>query len=515
MMKNRQIEYSITLIAVILVLALFAGCESPADTPDMKSYMVIFFANAQEGTVTGLPDEISALRGAAITAPDDPVRTDGYGFAGWFTEPSGGAEITFPFTLEEDTAIYAQWTAWPVVTFSGRGAPIVVPVAAGAPVTRPADPLPEKLTAEEMKTRAGGQAGLYSLSAVFLGWFDADGAVWDFATSVTDDITLTAKWADHRQPLQGNDAAFIAAVLSHVNDTNEAFLLLLDRSITNFSGVNQPWNRNLYNADLTILAAGEGEVSLELSASGGYLFVLFDAHLCIGNHITLKGISGNYRPLVYLDSSEAESIDDVKTKFVMLPGSKLTGNQNGWETWGHAAAIDVMQGIVIMNGAEISGNDFVPRVDENVSLGWQSAGIATNTAEDRFFKVVIEGNSIIKNNILGNDITGKSDHAIRTGRNKGRGALTISGSAEVGICEVINDSGGWRGITSVELAGPWTGEIHLRNFTMDNSLVYGANNVNGAVHYQLTPADLSHIKLPDGYLWNLKLNNSASILVDD
>ncbi len=107
--------------------------------------------------------------------PADPTR-DHHIFTGWYEQ---GSETPFDFTqaVKSSLTLYAGWT--PVtytVTFDyASGAQAVeVPTAYGTPVDEPDAP-----------TRSGYD---------FLGWFDADGDEWDFATVITDDVTLTARW---------------------------------------------------------------------------------------------------------------------------------------------------------------------------------------------------------------------------------------------------------------------------------------------------------------------------------
>ena len=475
------------------------------------AYWLIYVANSADSSIAGMPKN-QLLESQSIDKPDpDPTRTN-YTFEGWYTESAGGAEIEFPFMLEEHITIYAHWTAWPVVTFTGSGEPIDVPVAKGAPVTQPSTTA-RNLTAEEMKTLAGGQAGLYALNAAFLGWFDDDGSAWDFDDPVVDDMALTAKW-DHRRLNAQNDDYNLNDAISYVSDKNEAFLMLLseDQSLWGY----RHWP-NLSNTNLTILATGDHEIKIALAPGDnwGYLFCLNDAQLTIGNNITLFGVEGkqNDRPVVFLglpwdEKPNPPANDSEKTVFTMLPGSKVTGNKNWWERWGRIAGVEIKHGLLIVDGAEISGNDFVIAYGDDTNPGYRSGGISSYTEQDGDYKIIVKGNSKIQGNILDADGNVIEESAIRVWPNKGKGALTISGNAQIGVCNIKNE-GSWRGVSSIVVEGPWTGEIELRNFNMDNSLVYGADT------YTLTPADLSHITLPDGYIWNLKPDNSASVLVDD
>ena len=55
-------------------------------------------------------DPIEAAYDEQITAPEDPTR-NGYTFAGWYTDPSGGSEYTVPGSMPaESVTVYARWT---------------------------------------------------------------------------------------------------------------------------------------------------------------------------------------------------------------------------------------------------------------------------------------------------------------------------------------------------------------------------------------------------------------------
>ena len=45
-----------------------------------------------------------------ISAPTQPTRAN-YAFAGWFTAPSDGTQVDFPYTVTGDASLYAHWTS--------------------------------------------------------------------------------------------------------------------------------------------------------------------------------------------------------------------------------------------------------------------------------------------------------------------------------------------------------------------------------------------------------------------
>lgn len=109
--------------------------------------------------------------GYTATQPASPTKT-GYTFAGWY---NGSAEYDFSTAVTSNVTLTAQWSANSyTVTFESNGGSTVASqtVSYGGTATEPTT------------------VSLYK----FLGWYDADGELYDFDTAVTSDITLYAYW---------------------------------------------------------------------------------------------------------------------------------------------------------------------------------------------------------------------------------------------------------------------------------------------------------------------------------
>lgn len=117
--------------------------------------------------------------GTVIEEPIIPTKT-GYNFNGWYDAETAGEEIEFPYTVTEDATFYARWSRKIyTVTFDTNGGPektsrnvyyktmIIIP-----------DPVWE-----------GKQ---------FLGWYTEKngGTKIEFPYTVTDNVTLYARWSD-------------------------------------------------------------------------------------------------------------------------------------------------------------------------------------------------------------------------------------------------------------------------------------------------------------------------------
>lgn len=117
-------------------------------------------------------EEKTVESGKTVEKPADPTK-EGYLFDGWY---NGETAYDFSTPVTGDITLKANWAVAKTVKFDTDGGSAVdaIAVKVGATVTKPTDP-----TKEGFK---------------FLGWYIGDKA-YDFSTAVTEDITLTAKWA--------------------------------------------------------------------------------------------------------------------------------------------------------------------------------------------------------------------------------------------------------------------------------------------------------------------------------
>ena len=143
--------------------------------PDGK-VRVIFDGNGGSATA---PQVITS--GAKVTAPSNPTRT-GYTFAGWHqdAEGTGSAFNLSTKTFAVDTYCYAKWTInTHTVTYDSNEGSAVAPETVN---------YGEAFAEPEPPTLEGN---------VFGGWYTDDVTfenLYEFATLVTEDITLYAKW---------------------------------------------------------------------------------------------------------------------------------------------------------------------------------------------------------------------------------------------------------------------------------------------------------------------------------
>ena len=119
------------------------------------------------------PTTQTILQGNRVAQPDEPTYA-GHVFAGWFS-PAGN-RWDFGSAITQDMTLTAHWTQLCTVTFDPQnGTPVFTEeVLSGDVVDRPAEPVRSGYT--------------------FDGWFTPMGVMWDFASPVTQDMTLTARW---------------------------------------------------------------------------------------------------------------------------------------------------------------------------------------------------------------------------------------------------------------------------------------------------------------------------------
>ncbi|MBR0495608.1 MAG: InlB B-repeat-containing protein [Treponema sp.] len=147
------------------------GEDDGGNTSENTKYTVTFTTN---GGTAITSQKIES--GKTATEPASPTK-EGFTFGGWFTDSNFATAFTFSTAIKSDITLYAKWieASKPTytVTFSVDGAETTQIVIEGEKASKPTDP-----------TKTG---------YTFDGWYKDD-TKFDFETTVTANLTLTAKW---------------------------------------------------------------------------------------------------------------------------------------------------------------------------------------------------------------------------------------------------------------------------------------------------------------------------------
>ena len=195
---------------------------------------------------------------------------------------------------------------------------------------------------------------------IFLDWFTEDGEIWDFDTEIYFDIVLTARYSNGHSPIDISDLEgdnIIIKALSYIreNPTITGYSLYLDHDVD-----LEPQVLDWTYAIFSIYGFGDHERRIKLSGNGTLFTVGVESSsnfsvmilLTIGNNITLEGHNNNNAPLIIV-----RGVTQRRGNFIMLEGSRITGNTSGNYYNSQGAAVHVTSsGIFSMRGGEISGN---------------------------------------------------------------------------------------------------------------------------------------------------------------
>ena len=180
-MKKLTIGFLVALFAFVLV-----ACTA-------STYTVTFNTNSGSAIAS-----VEVEEGSAFVQPASPTR-DGFVFNGWYSDAALTTMYSFGTPVNEDTTIYAGWTAIAadefVVSFNSADGSYVAPVVVtdGDAVAQPTAPVREGYT--------------------FQGWYLNDVA-YDFASPVTANITLVAHW--QQKGVTNHDATYY----TYISDTS-------------------------------------------------------------------------------------------------------------------------------------------------------------------------------------------------------------------------------------------------------------------------------------------------------
>ena len=226
-------------------------------------------------------------------------------------------------------------------------------------------------------------AGLYAGAApqyAFDNWYKTgETTPFNFASPVTANMTLTAKWTASATPINiagqtGNN--ILTKAINYANANPAEYTLLLDADV---AAGEQYLFTSTFNLKLNIIGIGaERTITYNGDASNSLFYISTSiTNITLGQNITIKGIPNGTGNLITIWGGS----------FTMLAGSKITGHTTS--AFFHSTVYVEGAGAVFnMQGGEISGN----RTTNGESLA--SGGVlVTNDATFNMSGGVIKDNT--------------------------------------------------------------------------------------------------------------------------
>lgn len=178
-MDRLKKNFKLLFVILITVFALTAtACKNSVKVGDTY-YLVQFETNGGDEI-----EKQSVKEGSKVIVPDEPEK-EGFFFDGWYSDEALETEFDFDAPVTANITLYAKWNIKTYkVTFKTDG---------GTPV-------PDDQNIEYNKTASKPTSAPVKENCLFGGWYtSADNGVtlaaaFDFATKITSNITLYAKW---------------------------------------------------------------------------------------------------------------------------------------------------------------------------------------------------------------------------------------------------------------------------------------------------------------------------------
>ena len=376
--------------------------------------------------------------GEKAVKPTEP-KVNGFTFGGWYTDEdcTDGNEYNFTAPVTKGMTLTAKWTANSyTITFDTDGGSAVAPITQdyGTTIKAPAAPtktgytfmgwnpaLPAAMPAGDMTIKAQWEINRYTVtfdtdggSAVdaqtvaygekaktpadptktgytFAGW-ELGGNAYDFAASVTEDMTLTAKWKDSEKPTgeikirENSWKSFLNNITFGLffKDTQTVTINAADNSGTVFVSYLVT-HQDLSEAELQSLVFSGYEEPFHIDPNGEYIVyaMLADASLNItylrSDRITLDNvqpvIGGIENGKTYC-KAQTVTINEKYVDTVTVNGTAVTLNENGGFT---LAPANGGQRIVVTDKAGNTAEMTVTVNDGHTYGEWTSNGDGTHT----------------------------------------------------------------------------------------------------------------------------------------
>ena len=254
-MKKSIIKGIISGVALSAAIVTLVSCGSKED----KEYVVSFNSNDPVTTDSIRPtvyNDIVVKSGKTVDLTQYQPTYDGWTFDGWYTDAEFTDEFTSESKVKADVKLYAKWIDTLDITFNSNGGTNVDPqsILPGSTVTRPANPSKASVTNDNHTVS----------SYTFAGWFTNEALTnaFDFATEVTTDLTLYAKYDVSVEAAEGyslvtstiNFADYEVAgtsALTAFTTADGVFSISADGNKNQIRGKNRTWTKDTYTPSVT------------------------------------------------------------------------------------------------------------------------------------------------------------------------------------------------------------------------------------------------------------------------
>lgn len=254
-MKKSIIKGIISGVALSAAIVTLVSCGSKED----KEYVVSFNSNDPVTTDSIRPtvyNDIVVKSGKTVDLTQYQPTYQGWTFDGWYTDAEFTDEFTSESKVKADVKLYAKWIDTLDITFDSNGGTNVDPqsILPGSTVTRPANPSKTSVTNDNHTVS----------SYTFAGWFTNEALTnaFDFATEVTTDLTLYAKYDVSVEAAEGyslvtstiNFADYEVAgtsALTAFTTADGVFGISADGNKNQIRGKNRTWTKDTYTPTIT------------------------------------------------------------------------------------------------------------------------------------------------------------------------------------------------------------------------------------------------------------------------
>ena len=445
----------------------FGAAPSDASATTARRYfkgtisdMYIKLKSTEKVTITFNPNDPTLdsttktiSKGSAIGQLPE-ISKSGYTFLGWFTEDTGGAEITENTTVSADTTYYAHWAENATITLNPMGgtvSPNTITMIVGSEVGEL--PTPEKT------------------GYTFLGWFTEETG----GTEITEDTiidandTYYAHWAENvtitLNPVGGTVSPNTITMIvgSEVGElpTPEYEGYVFDGWYEDDEYETLVTSSTVVSSNTEFFAKWRS--ALYIAEVNGVQFETLDEAI---NAVPTGSVKTTVTILKDIEITSTITIPSNKWVEFDIGNYTISNNTAGVNVFANTGKLNIINGTIISTGANVSRVGYIIKNYSGGIVNISGGTLTYNKADDSEGKVIESESGAI--NITGGTLSCNSKAATM---NINGGTLNISGG-------VVKASNTYKGQAVYNNGGTTTisGDAYLENVSANNS------NGRAAVH---------------------------------